>query len=398
MKGSTNDTIVLTDVGSGIIYPKNLTVALLDYDDQEITTDNTSQIKLQGVTPTAIIAGTDYAKVVKGVGIFDNLVFVFKPGSEHIQYQATSKAIDSSKIRAVFGSVISNNTIDVSFRFCQPGEIERDKTYCDKCAQGTYSLQWNSTFCEKCMDNVVCLGGKELEVNPGYWRHTLNSTRIIDCPREKSCLGGFYSNYSFPVECAEGYSGYLCTSCLIVNNTKFQRVGVYECERCPDPTLNAIRVVGLFILILLFLTSLIIVNIKKKKESQLSILLKIFTNYLQLVATTMSFNLKFPSFLLEAFYPVERVGSSSESFLSFDCFVEDAEIKAFTPSTVIFKLFLTGLLPILLIGCIILIWILLFITGHRWFKEVKRNIVVSIICIMFLLHPTLTKQALTIFQ
>lgn len=155
MKGSNNDTTVLKDVGSGIVYSKNLTVSLLDYDNQEIATDNTSQVKIQGVTLSAIITGTDYAKVVKGVGTFDNLVFVYKPGSQNVQYQTTSKAIDSAKIRTIFGSLISNNTVDVNFRFCQPGEIEREKVKCEKCAQGTYSLLWNSTNCEKCMDNVV---------------------------------------------------------------------------------------------------------------------------------------------------------------------------------------------------------------------------------------------------
>lgn len=99
---------------------------------------------------------------------------------------------------------------------------------------------------------------------------------------------------------------------------KFQRVGLYECEKCPDPTLNVIRVIGFMLLIIFFIVILIIVNIKKKKESQLSILLRIFTNYLQLIATAMSFNLQYPSFIVEMFYPVEKVGSTSESFLSFD--------------------------------------------------------------------------------
>lgn len=112
----------------------------------------------------------------------------------------------------------------------------------------------------------------------------------------------------------------------------------------------------------------------------------------------MSFNLQYPSILVDTFYPVEKVGTTSESFLSFDCFVEDTEIKAFTPSTVIFKLFLTALLPLLMIAAVIVIYALLFLTGHRWFKEYRRNTVITIICIMFLLHPTLTKQALTVFQ
>lgn len=96
------------------------------------------------------------------------------------------------------------------------------------------------------------------------------------------------------------------------------RAGIYDCEKCPHPVLNALRVFGMIALILFFLVLIIIVNIRKKKESQLSVVLRIFTNYLQLIATALSFNLKYPSFLVDAFYLVDRVGTSSESFLSFD--------------------------------------------------------------------------------
>jgi hypothetical protein len=56
------------------------------------------------------------------------------------------------------------------------------------------------------------------------------------------------------------------------------------------------------------------------------------------------------------------------------------------------------LLPVFGIFIVVIAWAILRMTGHRWFKDYKRNVVISIICIMFLLHPTLTKQALTLFQ
>jgi hypothetical protein len=39
---------------------------------------------------------------------------------------------------------------------------------------------------------------------------------------------------------------------------------------------------------------------------------------LQLIATTLSFDLKYPKFITDLFYPAERIGQTSESFLSFD--------------------------------------------------------------------------------
>ena len=98
-----------------------------------------------------------------------------------------------------------------------------------------------------------------------------------------------------------------------------------------------------------FLTTFIITVIRKKKENQYSILMRIFTNYLQLIAVALSFHLKFPESVIDTFTPVSIVGSGSEAFLSFDCFIEDTEITLFTPSTELFKVFMTAILPIVLL-------------------------------------------------
>ena len=82
--------------------------------------------------------------------------------------------------------------------------------------------------------------------------------------------------------------------------------------------LNAIRVTGIGLIVFMFFMLIIIINVRKKKESQVSILLRILTNYLQLLTTSLSFDVSYPSGLLEVFYPADRVGSSSDTFLSFD--------------------------------------------------------------------------------
>jgi hypothetical protein len=116
---------------------------------------------------------------------------------------------------------------------------------------------------------------------------------------------------------------------------------------------------------------LIVINIQKTKESQLSILLRILANYLQLISVTLSFNLNYPDGLTNLLFPIERVGSPSDSFLSFDCFIKDYEIKGFTPSNTIFKIFLTGLLPILLIFLTSIIWMGLSFT--KWAVDLEGS-------------------------
>ena len=65
---------------------------------------------------------------------------------------------------------------------------------------------------------------------------------------------------------------------------KYERVSDFECSKWPNPVYNALRVVGVILLAFVFLMILVIINIRKTKESQTSILIRIFTNYLQLTS------------------------------------------------------------------------------------------------------------------
>ena len=73
-------------------------------------------------------------------------------------------------------------------------------------------------------------------------------------------------------------------------------------------------------------------------------------------------------------------------------------MKFFTPSVEIFKAFMSIFLPIVLILIFVLIWAILYLFNNRMFGNYKRNIIVSIICTLFLLHPNLTKQSLSLFE
>jgi len=102
------------------------------------------------------------------------------------------------------------------------------------------------------------------------------------------------------------------------------------------------------LLVFLFFMIIIVINVKKSKESEISVLFRIMTNYLQLITTSMSFSTSYPKILGDMFSPFEQVGGASDTFLSFDCFITDYEIKEPFPSNVFFKVFLAALLPIIL--------------------------------------------------
>ena len=93
-----------------------------------------------------------------------------------------------------------------------------------------------------------------------------------------------------------------------------------------------------------------------------------------------------------------RVGSTSDTFLSYDWLFPKLQVTGIAPSVDLFKVVLTGFVPLVLILICSLFWSLLYFFMHKWWSNLKRNIIVSIIWIIFLLHPTITKSSLQIFE
>ena len=143
---------------------------------------------------------------------------------------------------------------------------------------------------------------------------------------------------------------------------------------------------------------IIIVNVRKTVESEMSVLLRILTNYAQIITTTISFSTKFPTSLTDFLIPVKSVGDSSEAFLSFDCFITDYEVKGPFPSSSFLKLFLLMWLPIILFLFISIIWFLLYLFKRNWVKDIQRNLIITFISIVFLLHPKMAQEGLSMFR
>ena len=359
MNDNISAQMVINNMVSGVQYDQDVKLSAIDFDNQTILLNNFNQIIINPVNKTAAtMKGTNSGLLRNGVATFNNLIVNTKPGSTNMQFQATTSAIDSIKVKEVYGSV-SNNLISTNFRFCKPGEIQLSDNTCSTWTPGTYSLNWNSTSCQSCPSSSQCLGGNQIYVGAGYWRMSQNTSTIVEWIYAKAWDGGYVDQEDAPVNWATGYTGILWNEWQIANGTKYSKVSDFECSKWPSPVYNAIRIIGLIILVFMFIFLMIIVNIHKTKESQFSILLRIFTSYLQLISGMMSFNIKFPTIIINIFLPVNEVGASSDVFLSFDCFVIDYNIQGPFSSNKIFKIFLSGFLPILLLIVFAVIWLLL---------------------------------------
>lgn len=122
------------------------------------------------------------------------------------------------------------------------------------------------------------------------------------------------------------------------------------------------------------------------------------TNYCQIMATTMSYNMRFPDVVTNLFSPLQIVGSGSKTAFSLDCFDSDSQFKLFFPSTTTFRMFMLALLPIILTVLLMPILAISTLIKRTSRDEFKRNIIVAFIVILFLLHPTLTDSSLSMFQ
>ena len=152
------------------------------------------------------------------------------------------------------------------------------------------------------------------------------------------------------------------------------------------------------LVILAYLTYLIIINLRKTVESQSTTLMRILTNYLQVVSTVLAFDASYPDTVNDLFSPANIIGSSSESFVSLDCFIQDNKMNAFAPNETIFKIILISFLPVVLILIYVILWLSIYLIFKKYSRDLKRNIIVSVLVILYLLHPALTRSSLSMFQ
>ncbi|CAI2378749.1 unnamed protein product [Moneuplotes crassus] len=399
IEGQPDSYIKFTDVGSGVAMSSSLVFALLDFDNQVVSLNSEDTFGIFApIGSNATVKGVNSVNFNAGIAIIEGIMFVDQPGSKNMKFDSSTAAIDKGRVSLAFPDQDFNNDITVNFRFCQPGEEATDQGTCRECDAGTYSLEWNSTECIKCMDNALCLGRNQVSVDPGYWRSSQTSEFITECLVKESCEGGFTNSTLNPVNCAEGYQGELCSHCLVNEMVKYRKVSNVKCDKCPAMIANTFLVVGLALLTFIFMMALIIINIRKTKESQLSVLLRIMTNYFQMIFTSLSLTTNYPTSLMAFFEIPKMFGDASDTFLSVDCFIRDYDIEGPFGSNAIFKLFLLILLPLVLFLLVAFIWIAVHFLKRKYVKDLKRNLIISFISILFLLHPKLTEQSLGLFR
>ncbi|CAD8136644.1 unnamed protein product [Paramecium pentaurelia] len=266
---------------------------------------------------------------------------------------------------------------------CQLGEyLNSTSGGCVQCdiTQNQYSVQQNAQACQfKDEQKMKSIKPAMIELRSGYWRAYYYSNIVELCYHQyQNCQGGWFAGNP---SCGIGHIGALCEQCDLYNirGQGYFSIGqAYNCSSCQQVAKNIINIVlvVLWTLLSLFIsvTSTVqmieefIFQLKLKslrnyiitQPTSTSVLLKVFTNYLQIISSITSFQLSIPLGITLVF---SGVGSPIDSMaFSLDCFL--AESNQMIPI-----LYFRIIFSLLTIG----IYILLFFTIYIMLLFIKKS-------------------------
>ena len=260
MMMTENGTLVnLTKIDglpSGLKIESSFKIAIVNNEEQIMTNDNKNAVKILPIDSRTDVKGQSTVVATDGIATFSSTIFVGAPGKNNVRYTIKSYAINYNALKYVDPEYSKEQILTVSFRYCRPGEYQNQNAWIAWGA-GSYSVIWNETQWHNWPSNAAC-EGSSISLNSGYWRANGNSTDIMEWPNPDAWLGGYITNSTYPVYWASGYEGLLCNECIDNDKEKYERISDNQWSKCPDPTLNFLRIIGFGILILIFLVIMIL--------------------------------------------------------------------------------------------------------------------------------------------
>mmetsp|Transcript_14795 Transcript_14795/g.27383 ORF Transcript_14795/g.27383 Transcript_14795/m.27383 type:complete len:1343 (-) Transcript_14795:57-4085(-) len=380
------------NIGSGQKLPMAVSIALVDKYGQVVSTDNESIAVISPVdTANVTLTGNIKAQADKGVYKFDDIKISANPGVS-VKLKVTSEALLNLPDDATGKEEAQEADFSFQVRECESGEALVGKE-CSKCGYGTYSLTPNQP-CKSCPDGGICYGGNIMVPEAGYWRPNKSTDKFFKCPNQSICLGSPNIIPSLTGECSTGYRGNKCQAC----DNDFSRTVNNQCGLCPDKRANALRIVGVGILLGVVCGVMVWSSLKHAyKPKQLhSIYIKIFAGYIQLVSLTTQLDLSWPSFVSYIFDPQNGAASVVEQVVSFDCFLADESPDSYI--TLYYKKLIVGSMTPLILAFFALAYWSIHFRIYRRSSVFKRQLVATFVVLFFLVHPSQVKNNFAMFS
>ncbi|TNV88001.1 hypothetical protein FGO68_gene2384 [Halteria grandinella] len=342
----------------------------------------------------------------------------------------------------------SNNlNMTVQVRGCISGEQMLSNGKCKECDAGTYylTLPTEPVACKNCKSDVsVCKGGNEVYALSGYWRSSRQSDEFYQCLYPQACIGYEDGMASSKIEaCAPGYQGVLCAGC---ESGYSLSQGNRKCLKCPSKTSNAFILTAFLIAILILVVILVRSNLRSstKDKNYLPVFFRILVNHLQIVTLLGSFDFDWPQEFVTFFKGIQPIAEAQSQLVSVDCYIDTHGTIEDGKRPYYLKNILLSVLPLIMILVSIVSWLLIGkfrqLIG-RYKKpetqepqDIQKNeslqkaetsyfgsvieeeleeppelkseakdsvsgeIVSTIIVILFLIHPTITREMFTVFN
>ncbi|CAD8147103.1 unnamed protein product [Paramecium octaurelia] len=208
---------------------------------------------------------------------------------------------------------------------CRVGQIKSiQDNSCHECDPNLdqYSNQLNLNKCyirdEQSTINVTSFG---LNLRSGYWRPYFENNIVEECLNlRENCLGGWNSG---DISCYKGHIGALCEQCDIWNirgGGSFSTSQQYSCGSCDNVSYNLVQIIGFSIWSLITIVlSVKGANSVQSYQLESPYLIKILTNYLQIISSLTSFKLRLP---VDVFYFLNGIGNPIQRIsYSLDCYL-----------------------------------------------------------------------------
>ena len=75
--------------------------------------------------------------------------------------------------------------VPLYLNYCNIGEVfDFDLFHCLLCPENFFSFNPEDMNCHPCLENSVCYGGAEIDINENFWRSSIKSTNVYDCHHE----------------------------------------------------------------------------------------------------------------------------------------------------------------------------------------------------------------------
>ncbi len=226
-----------------------------------------------------------------GMFNFSDVILIGEPYS-YTLLKVSSAAIDPSVNKKAFGLVTQDIYLLAFLRSCQPGEQMTADNKCVLCQNGLYSIEIGAASCDTCPEFATCSQGKNIDVDPGYWRASNTSILIYECFNAVSCLGGVIDLANGNTTCEVGYEGNLCHGCGYAEGIWYNRESSHTCSQCADSAWNAGRLALVTLMILIYTFILVVINIRSEGGQRLTtVYMRILTNYFQILTLAQSYDL-----------------------------------------------------------------------------------------------------------